>query len=156
MSVVKISIKSRYEMRGVDGPDAWAVMRNVFPEAPDKLEDYYGQDVARVVQVDDLGELPDIILNNIQISPIKRLQITRLKNDMNDRSISMPEIIQDVKQSVQIHVPGPELSSFTEVDWLENACTEELQRRLNERWRILAVLPQPGNRRPDYVIGRRP
>lgn len=36
---------------------------------------------------------------------------------------------------------------------LENACTDEVQGRLAEGWRIIAVCPQPDQRRPDYVLG---
>ena len=37
---------------------------------------------------------------------------------------------------------------------LSDACTDELQGALRDGWRIIAVCPQPSQRRPDYVLGR--
>jgi len=43
---------------------------------------------------------------------------------------------------------------FKYVDCLSNCCTEDLQYRLDEGWSILAIIPQVGQRRPDYIIGK--
>ena len=56
---------------------------------------------------------------------------------------------------VNIHIPSPELLALNEVTWIENECTERVQSLLDEDWRIIACLPQVGNRRPDYILGRR-
>jgi|GEM_PF-3819656 len=53
-----------------------------------------------------------------------------------------------------VTIPDVGLLSITEVSWLENACTEELQEQLNRGWRILAVCPPNAQRRPDYILGR--
>jgi hypothetical protein len=37
----------------------------------------------------------------------------------------------------------------------DNCCTDELRSYLKEGWRIIAICPQPGNRRPDYILGRK-
>lgn len=57
-------------------------------------------------------------------------------------------------QVVQIAVPDLGLLMINEVDWLEDACTQDLQRKLNDGWRILAVCPPNAQRRPDYILGR--
>jgi hypothetical protein len=57
-------------------------------------------------------------------------------------------------QKVGVHISDLGLLSVREVTWLENECTEELQRYLNKGWRIIAVCPQPDSRRPDYILGR--
>jgi len=57
-------------------------------------------------------------------------------------------------QKVGVHISDLGLLSVKEVTWLEDACTEELQRQLDEGWRILAICPQQDSRRPDYVLGR--
>lgn len=59
------------------------------------------------------------------------------------------------EQSIHIHIPAPELSYFNKVDWLEDACTDALQKMLDDNWRILAVIPRVGQRRPDYILGKR-
>lgn len=55
---------------------------------------------------------------------------------------------------VQVTVPGFELLSIVDVDYMEDACTDELQIRLNNGWKILAVCPPNAQRRPDYILGR--
>lgn len=55
---------------------------------------------------------------------------------------------------VHVHVPNVGLLSIAEVMVEENACTDLLQRRLNEGWRILCVCPPNAARRPDYILGR--
>lgn len=37
---------------------------------------------------------------------------------------------------------------------LEDACSDTLQRNLNDGWRIIYVAPQPDQRRPDYILGK--
>lgn len=58
-------------------------------------------------------------------------------------------------QAVQITIPDMALLMLDEVTWLDDACTEEVQRHLDEGWRILAVCPPNAQRRPDYIFGRK-
>lgn len=55
---------------------------------------------------------------------------------------------------LHIAIPNIGLLSLNEVTWLEDACTRDLQTHLDEGWRILAVCPPNGTRRPDYILGR--
>ena len=55
---------------------------------------------------------------------------------------------------VQIHVPNIGLIAMNEVRVLEDACTDALQKALDEGWSILAVCPPNAQRRPDYILGR--
>lgn len=57
-------------------------------------------------------------------------------------------------EKVHVHMPGQALSVYNEVQLLENSCTDELQRSLDDGWRIIAACPQPDARRPDYILGR--
>lgn len=56
--------------------------------------------------------------------------------------------------TVQVQVPHIGLLMMQEVMVEENCCTDILQRRLDEGWRILCVCPPNAQRRPDYVLGR--
>jgi len=56
--------------------------------------------------------------------------------------------------AVQIAVPNMALMSIREVDYLDNACTDMLQDKLDEGWMILAVCPPNSQRRPDYILGK--
>lgn len=55
---------------------------------------------------------------------------------------------------LHVHLPNVGLLSVEEVMVLEDACTDELQRHLDDQWRILCVCPPNSARRPDYVLGR--
>lgn len=57
--------------------------------------------------------------------------------------------------AIHIHIPSPELSYFNKVDYLENSCTDKLQDWLTDGWRIIAAIPRPGQRRPDYILGKK-
>lgn len=52
------------------------------------------------------------------------------------------------------HLPSIGLLVIDEVTWEEDCCTEELQKQLDDGWRILAVCYQMPKRRPDYILGR--
>lgn len=44
---------------------------------------------------------------------------------------------------------------INQVMLLENCCSDELQETIAQGWRIIAVSPQPDQRRPDYIMGAR-
>lgn len=50
--------------------------------------------------------------------------------------------------------PSINLMSVDETLLIADACTNEVQQRLDYGWRILAICPQP-QRRPDYILGRK-
>lgn len=56
--------------------------------------------------------------------------------------------------NIHIAIPNIGLLMIDEVDYEEDCCTERLQTLLNDGWRILAVCPPNGDRRPTYIIGR--
>jgi hypothetical protein len=56
---------------------------------------------------------------------------------------------------VNVSVPSNALLNIQTVKVLENACTEVLQEEINGGWTILAICPQPDQRRPDYILGRK-
>lgn len=53
-----------------------------------------------------------------------------------------------------VHVPGLGLLLINELQLMEDACTDAVQIALDSGWRIVAVAPQPDQRRPDYILGR--
>jgi hypothetical protein len=61
---------------------------------------------------------------------------------------------QQTVTNIQVAIPNLLLFAVDEVRLLENGCTDELQRMLEDGWRILAVCPPPAQRRPDYILGR--
>jgi hypothetical protein len=53
-----------------------------------------------------------------------------------------------------VTVPGLGLLLINEVLVRTDYCTEQLNEDLKAGYRIIAVCPQPDQRRPDYVLGR--
>ena len=66
----------------------------------------------------------------------------------------LPAPVGSTTQITNVSCANHALFMVDEVDWLENACTQELQTRLDRGWRILAVCPSNDARRPDYILGR--
>lgn len=107
----------------------------ILAEYPD---DYTGQrmrdSVKQVAEVEagpDVQEMFGILADKIASAPAA---------SFNDRC--------------QQHQPNASLMAIAETKLLENSCTDVLQEHLAEGWRIIAVQPQPDQRRPDYILGR--
>ena len=56
-------------------------------------------------------------------------------------------------KKVNVHVPGNALLEMERVHYETDCCTDRLAELLEQGWRIIAVCPQPDQRRPDYVLG---
>lgn len=59
-----------------------------------------------------------------------------------------------VNNKIDVHVPGLGLLAIGDVLLEEDCCTDHLREQLAAGWRIVAVCPQPDQRRPDYILGR--
>lgn len=69
--------------------------------------------------------------------------------------LDRPQIPKESFNSrVNVHVPNFGMMQIQHVKVENDLCTEALQRELEGGWRILAICPQPDQRRPDYVLGR--
>lgn len=81
-----------------------------------------------------------------------KLEVRRLKGVVQEH----PKAVmgQPFPNLAIISVPNIALFEVRHVTWLENACTQELQRHLDQGWRILCVCPPNDQRRPDYILGR--
>lgn len=60
---------------------------------------------------------------------------------------------QQYNDVVNVHVADVGLMKVRHVEYQLDCCTEELQDWLDRGWRIIAVCPQPDQRRPDYILG---
>lgn len=79
--------------------------------------------------------------------------LERLNSNI-EQLLTSPKIESYFNSKCNTHVSDVSLFTITETMVLENGCTEMLQARLKEGWRILSICPQPDQRRPDYVLGR--
>lgn len=105
--------------------------------------------------------LHDLIIDVDGISALIELGVTPvIKQLKNTYSPSKPSngwthIADNIKNSVHVHIPNIGLLMIDEVMVLEDSCTDYLQNKLDDGWRIIAVCPPNGVRRPDYVLGRK-
>lgn len=53
-----------------------------------------------------------------------------------------------------VHMPGNMMASYNELMLVEDSCSDVIQTHLSSGWRLVAVCPQPDQRRPDYILGR--
>jgi hypothetical protein len=63
------------------------------------------------------------------------------------------EKVVELNQQCNIHVPNLGLLNVNKMAYATDYCTEMLQERLLQGWRLIAVCPQPDQRRPDYILG---
>lgn len=114
----------------------------------------YEGDLARIVPL--LGPTTRIQVEGLgQPHPLLDLQdqLRAMEARWGARIAGPPESY--VNNRVDVHVPGNALLAIDEVFVAEDLCTDALGTYLEEGWRIVAVCPQPDQRRPDYVLGRR-
>lgn len=111
-----------------------------------------------ILDLDDLySKAKTIQLKILQVVPVQHNSVADLSHTINKLQEKIDILSNtnfDFNAKCNVHVPGLGLLSITNVDYEEDMCTEELQRRLDDGWRILACCPQPNQRRPDYVFGK--
>lgn len=141
--------------------ESYEALREHFPELPDKKAEAY----MAVDAVASMTALQYVAANEIEvdIQPAGRAANTMLVT-MTERlrrleGQAFRESQTDAQRivngaMVQIAIPDLGLMTITEVQVMEDACTDKLQEELNQGWRLLAVCPPNAARRPDYVLGR--
>lgn len=59
-----------------------------------------------------------------------------------------------INQRCNVSIAGLGTLQFDTVKVEVDCCTNQLQRELDNGWKILAICVQPDQRRPDYVLGK--
>ncbi len=54
---------------------------------------------------------------------------------------------------INLTIPNAALFAVRKLTVLEDCCTNEVQRMLDDGWRIVAVCPPNDTRRPSYILG---
>ena len=54
---------------------------------------------------------------------------------------------------LEIHQPNMPLFTYNNFIHLNDCCTEVLQEHIDKGYRVVAICPQPDQRRPDYILG---
>lgn len=129
-------------------------LSRVFPEHKDNLlkwktgeEKWFNQ--TKPMHIDDLQALglPEKV---VSLKPIQRLT---LPEPIMAALREGKKELKSLEGAVQIHLPGNDLPAMRQVINFDNSCTEDIDDWLKKGWQILAILPQPNHRRPDYILG---
>ncbi len=86
--------------------------------------------------------------NNYMVRLEKKVEILEREFKLNRTNFE-----HALKGVIQIHTPNLGLLNIRSVDVSQDSCTDEIQDKLKEGWRILAICPPNANRRPDYIMG---
>ena len=129
------------------------VLSQIWPELKDNTDRYLSlEDV--LIEIDDL---PSEIFasDGVKIKPVRKVRFENFNapnlNDIKDIG-AVKEFVKTVNQIV---MPGYELLGYGQIIVLDDCCTDVVQSHLDDGWRIIAVMPQPDSRRPDYILVRK-
>lgn len=87
-------------------------------------------------------------------------QMLNMVEQMKDIESKLTNALSNFNESIEfnqrcdVHIGNIGLLNINQLGYAVDKCTEELQNIISTGWRILAVCPQPDQRRPDYVLGR--
>jgi hypothetical protein len=145
--VFKITINS-WALREIakKTPELYQLLRKHDGNIPpvEKAEEGYHDFTAFITASDDI---PPELYEHIKFEPIVEMKLMH-----KGRTDTLG--LKAALHMAQVHLPGNELLKIVTTKVLTNCCTEDLDRELGLGWRIVAVCVQPGDRRPDYVMGR--
>lgn len=131
-------------------PDKYEELRGLEPDLPTLQDMLDGKGYGEFERyVNDPQALPDWIADFAELKIPKPLRILAPEG-MAIKGQNFKELMA----FPQIHIHSQGLMQLNKVKVIENACTNELQDRIDEGWRIIAVCQQIGDRRPDYVLGK--
>lgn len=86
------------------------------------------------------------------IAELNNIKPVKLNVKISEVFDIRPNVVYN--EHVKVVMPGIGLLQFDHVTVVYDTCTNELHSYLKQGWRIVAVCPQPDQRRPDYVLGR--
>ena len=98
--------------------------------------------------IENIIDLPDIVIKEATFEVLRPMKLLR------EQGMRVtPANAEELFACAQVHLPGNELLKIRKVEVRENMCTDDLQKMLDDDWKILAICPQP-SRRPDYIMGK--
>ena len=95
-------------------------------------------------------EFPDLIID------IKKMRGINYDTEFDITRLGNGQISQEYPAHTQINqvsVANVGLHDVRAVTYMEDACTDALQARLDDGWKIIAVCPPNDSRRPTYILG---
>lgn len=149
-----MQFRNRWSVKDRITPEQHEFVRANWPGYSDKADDSFDIPYGKVRVTWDEYRLWTEAGFDMEIEACKSMMLGKKKDIAGDPNDG-PDAQFLSGKLFNITLPDIGLLLINEVTWLENACTEDLQRELDEGWRILAVCPPNAQRRPDYILGRR-
>ena len=116
---------------------------------------YFDADDCTIVDRDRIATLAIFGVGIEVISEINTdVNISKQLEAMAEKQLTFTQECKEFNEKININISGNSLSTFNDIMLLEDSCTDELTVNINKGWRIIAVCPQPDQRRPDYILGR--
>ncbi len=135
-------------------PEQWTRFCELYyPARSQKQEGFYDHAGPHRIGIEEAAALQTELNILLEIEAFDGTMITKMAQRKSWDRPSPGELMDG--RVVQIAVPDLGLLVIDEVTHLDDACTDELQRHIDDGWRILAVCPPNAARRPDYILGRR-
>jgi len=105
------------------------------------------------MSMEEVANLTRAGVTQFDIEGVDGTMLTKMRDrgDLMDRGGPLD---YQAGRLIQITVADNMLMFVNEVEWEDDCCTQDVQKRLDEGWRILAVCPPNAARRPDYIFGR--
>ena len=157
--IVRVEVESYGNAAKALDEEGLELLKTCFPKAHKSGDYIYG--VEGIVDFDQLMEVLNKTGLEAKIKPFKGNAYFTKRNGLEERLRTLEGDFQLIRKQlvedgvlVQVHVPNLSLLSFNQVEVLEDYCTNNLQKKLDEGWRILAVCPPLDERRPAYIVGR--
>lgn len=163
--IVEVNISTAYGMKNQEAIDHLAYVAEVVADA--RLRNWALEGRARVEKQMETDPTQSIYIGNFHGTidlaanchafdnpnfPRFELKIDRFHGAYKPANGPTPS--PTMNQIYQVAIPNLGLLAIDEVFVENDLCTDQLQRYLNEGYRILAVCPPACQRRPDYILGR--
>jgi len=100
----------------------------------------------------DVVEVPDTSPGMPEMFSVILDKVLALQSQLEAKSCTPGEAPYNSRCGCE--QPSTALHNVREVMVLEDSCTDALQQKLSEGWRIISAQPQPDRRRSDFVLGR--
>lgn len=98
--------------------------------------------------VNDFQSVNENLWKYCSFKPVAKLEMMG-----HDGTIRSKELLKAAQMN-QIMLPNSILYELRELTVELDQCTDRINDLLQEGWKIIAVLPQHGQRRPDYILGK--
>ena len=117
------------------------------------MEENFDGDIIRLKSVNTHEFDPDDATQSNELAQYRE-QVDIL-NRMIGKTLDNLKQTSELSWNAKLAVPvNTWLNNVNEMRLLEDCCTDALQDVLNDGWRMIAICPQPDQRRPDYILGR--